>query len=68
MRARIATRTAQPDRTVNVPVANFGTEAFLSRYCMTPGACLTQDGTLRWARTRTLTTEVSLPNQAGAFY
>ena len=68
VRARIATRTAQPDRAVNVPVANFGAEAFLYRYCMTAGACDTQDGTLRWARTRTLTTEVSLPNQAGAFF
>lgn len=68
VRARIATRTALPDRTVNVPVVNYGAEAFLYRYCMTPGACATQDSTLRWARTRTLTTEVSLPNQAGAFF
>jgi hypothetical protein len=68
VRARIATRTAQPDRAVNVPVANFGGEAFMYRYCMTPGACATQDGTLRWARARTLTTEVSLPNQSGAFF
>jgi type II secretory pathway pseudopilin PulG len=68
VRARIATRTAQPDRTVNVPVANVGVQAFMYRYCMTAGACTTQDGTLRWARVRTITTEVSLANQAGAFY
>jgi type II secretory pathway pseudopilin PulG len=68
VRARVATRTALPDRAVNVPVANFGADAFLYRYCMTPGACAIQDGTLRWARVRTITTEVALPNQEGAFY
>ncbi len=71
VRARIVTRTAQPDRTVNIPVVNVasgnGTQAFLYRYCIT-APCATNDGTLRWARTRTITTEVSLPNQEGDFF
>jgi hypothetical protein len=68
VRARLVTRTAQPDRTVNVaPLpANYGKQAFMYRYCMvTP--CATSDGTLRWARTRTLTTEVALINQSRSF-
>jgi hypothetical protein len=68
VRARVATRTGQPDRAVNIPVLNYGNQAFMYRYCMTPGTCGVQDGTLRWARVRTITTEVSLPNQQGAFY
>jgi prepilin-type N-terminal cleavage/methylation domain-containing protein len=68
VRARIVTRTAQADRTVNVPVANYGTQQFIYRYCINPTpACTTNDGTLRWARARTLTTEVALPNTQG-FY
>jgi len=68
VRARVATRTAQPDRAVNVPVANYAPQAFMYRYCMTPGACAISNGTMRWARVRTMTTEVALANQAGAFY
>ncbi len=69
VRARLVTRTAQPDRAVNVAVPNPGTQAFLYRYCVnfTP-SCATNDGVLRWARARTVTTEVSIPNQAGAYY
>jgi hypothetical protein len=69
VRARVVTRAATADRTVNVLLTNFGKQEFLYRYCVnaTP-SCSTNDGTLRWARTRTLTTEVSLPNQAKAFY
>jgi prepilin-type N-terminal cleavage/methylation domain-containing protein len=71
VRARIATRTAQPDRTVNVPVTNYAvgtvTQGFMYRYCMV-APCATRNATPRWARARTLTTEVALPNQAGAFF
>jgi prepilin-type N-terminal cleavage/methylation domain-containing protein len=69
VRVRLATRAAQPDRTVNVLLANYGQQAFIYRYCVnsTP-SCATNDQTLRWARARTLTTEVSLPNQARAFF
>ncbi|HEY1693515.1 MAG TPA: prepilin-type N-terminal cleavage/methylation domain-containing protein [Polyangiaceae bacterium] len=73
VRARVATRAAQPDRTVNVPVTNFGaqqfTQTFLYRYCINAvPSCATSDGTLRWARARTVTTEIALPNTSGAFY
>ena len=72
VRVRVATRAAQADRTINVALQNYavganGTQAFLYRYCLvTP--CDTQDSTLRWARARTMTTEVALPNQSGAFF
>ena len=68
VRARLVTRTAQPDRTVNIDVLpkNYPSQAFMYRYCMvTP--CATSDGTPRWARTRTLTTEVALVNQSRSF-
>lgn len=66
VRARVATRAAQPDRSVNVQVNNYGTDAFIYRYCIVPTGCTA--GALQWARARTVTTEVSLPNQAGAFF
>jgi prepilin-type N-terminal cleavage/methylation domain-containing protein len=73
-RARVVTRAAQPDRTVNIPIAPpnlavgaTGTQAFLYRYCLI-APCTTQDDTLRWARTRTMTTEVSILNQVGDFF
>ncbi|HEY4014372.1 MAG TPA: prepilin-type N-terminal cleavage/methylation domain-containing protein [Polyangiaceae bacterium] len=70
VRARLVTRAAQADRTLNIPVTNYPvgsvTQAFMYRYCLT-APCATNDGTLRWARTRTITTEVSVPNQAGAY-
>jgi prepilin-type N-terminal cleavage/methylation domain-containing protein len=68
VRARVATRAAQADRAVSVGAANVGAQTFLYRYCVDPAGCTTPDGTLRWARVRTLTTEVSLPNQSGVFY
>jgi prepilin-type N-terminal cleavage/methylation domain-containing protein len=65
VRVRVATRTAQADRTLNIPVNNSNTAAgtFLYRYCVLPPCTPPGDSTLRWARARTLTTEVSLPNQ-----
>jgi type II secretory pathway pseudopilin PulG len=74
VRARLVTRTALPDRTVNVAVPNqYGSEEYMYRYCVgLPGqaspTCSTNDGSLKWARTRTVTTEVSLPNNSGAYY
>ena len=71
VRARVSTRAAQADRTVNIGVGNFTvgntTQAFLYRYCLVQ-QCTTQDSTLRWARARTITTEVALPNQSGVFF
>jgi prepilin-type N-terminal cleavage/methylation domain-containing protein len=66
VRARVSTRAAQPDRTLNIPVIPTYGQAFLYRYCINPLGCTTA-GALEWARARTLTTEVSLPNQAGTF-
>ena len=68
-RVRVVTRTAQADRTVNVPVTNYGAQTFLYRYCVnsTP-SCATSDGTLRWARSRTVTTEVALSNLSTDFF
>jgi prepilin-type N-terminal cleavage/methylation domain-containing protein len=74
VRLRMVTRTALPDRTVNVAVPNqYGSEEYMYRYCVPlPGqaapSCATNDGALKWARTRTVTAEVSLPNNSGAFY
>ncbi len=60
VRVRVATRVPQPDRSVNVPVANVGGQAFLYRYAVPtiPG----------WTRVRTITSEVSLPNQSANYY
>ncbi len=69
VRARVATRSALGDRVRTVAVPNYGNENYLYRYCInTTPSCDTVDGTLRWARVRTVTTEVSLPNQSRSFY
>jgi type II secretory pathway pseudopilin PulG len=71
IRARLVTRTAVPDRSVNILVAptNYGTQEFAYRYCVLANGCAANSaGALQWARTRTITTEVALPNQAGNFY
>jgi hypothetical protein len=69
VRARIATRTAMGDRAVNIPVtALSNTDTYMYRYCInTSPSCDTNDGTMRWARVRTMTTEVALPNQSRNF-
>jgi prepilin-type N-terminal cleavage/methylation domain-containing protein len=68
-RVRLATRAAQPDRTMNIAVNNFGVQEFMYRYCVnTVPSCATNDQTLRWARARTVTAEVALPNQAQDFF
>ena len=72
VRARLVTRTALPDRAGTVPVVNqYGQEEFMYRYCMQAGGCPTggNTGNLPWfARARTITTEVSLPNNSGFTY
>ena len=68
-RVRLVTRAAQADRTVNVPVSNFGVQEFMYRYCVNAvPSCATNDQTLRWARARTVTAEVALPNPSQDFY
>jgi type II secretory pathway pseudopilin PulG len=69
VRARVSTRTALPDRTANIPVSNFGNQTYVYRYCVNNNpSCNTNDGTLRWARARTVTTEVALPNLSRDFF
>lgn len=71
VRVRIATRTQLPDRTANVPAPLIGgtPSQYLFRYCVdTNPSCTTNDGTPRWARVRTVTAEVALPNQARFFW
>jgi prepilin-type N-terminal cleavage/methylation domain-containing protein len=59
VRARIVTRTAQPDRNVAIGVTNYGSQAFMYRYQL--------DAT-DWARARTMVTQVALSNQTRNFY
>jgi prepilin-type N-terminal cleavage/methylation domain-containing protein len=66
VRARVSTRAAQPDRTVNVAVNPAYGQNYLYRYCLNTAGC-TNPAALEWARARTLTTEVSLPNQSSNF-
>lgn len=66
VRIRLSTRAALPDRPSSMmlppPPA---TNGYPVRYCANPDGC-TEDGTRTdWARMRTVTTEVALPNQAG---
>jgi Tfp pilus assembly protein PilW len=68
-RVRLVTRAAQSDRSVNVPLGNFGAQTFMYRYCVNASpSCATNDGTLRWARARTVTAEVSFHNTAQDFF
>lgn len=70
IRARLAVRTAQPDRSVNIAVSptNYGSETYLYRYCVLAQCAGLPAGALAWARVRTLTTEVNLPNQSANYY
>ena len=70
VRYRIVTRTAMADRSVNVAVASpsqYGAELYLYRYCLSLTGC-TANGTLQWARARTITGEVSLPNLQSDYF
>jgi Tfp pilus assembly protein PilW len=74
VRVRLATRAAQPDRTANVAVTqNSTSEEFLYRYCVVGSPAGSPcpsppDNVLRWARVRTITSEVRLPNLARNYY
>jgi Tfp pilus assembly protein PilW len=59
VRARVVTRTAQADRTLNVSFGGDSGLSFIYRYYLGPG---------QWARARTDVIEVSLPNQSRAFF
>jgi type II secretory pathway pseudopilin PulG len=69
IRARLVTRAAQPDRSANIPVTqNNPNEEFLYRYCVVAPCPTVPDRILRWARTRTMTAEVSTPNLSRNYY
>jgi hypothetical protein len=61
VRARVVTRTSQPDRSVKIAVGNYGSQEFMYRYQIDANATV-------FARARTIVTQVALPNQAGSFY
>jgi type II secretory pathway pseudopilin PulG len=67
VRSRIVTRAAMPDRSVNIPVTQFPNEEFMYRYCIIP-PCTINDTSLKWARARTITAEVSLANNSSSYY
>jgi prepilin-type N-terminal cleavage/methylation domain-containing protein len=71
-RARVVTRASMADRTEYIPpvMGQFGTQAFMYRYCVNPAGCPTTgaQNIEQWARTRTATTEVTLFNNANWTY
>jgi prepilin-type N-terminal cleavage/methylation domain-containing protein len=68
VRVRLTTRTAQPDRLTNIAVAPAYGDSYIYRYCTVVGGCSATTSALQWARARTVTTDVALPNQARSFY
>jgi prepilin-type N-terminal cleavage/methylation domain-containing protein len=71
VRARVVTRAEYPDRASSVAVspANANGQKYLYRYCAAANDGDCTDGKSQvWARSRTFTTEVSLPNQSRAFF
>jgi hypothetical protein len=68
VRVRLAARVAQPDRSRSVSLA--AAAPYIYRYCVSATACAAVgDPNLPlWARARTITTEVSLPNLATDFF
>jgi type II secretory pathway pseudopilin PulG len=70
--ARLATRASQADRTLNIAAPTIGgtLPSFLYRYCVVGAGCdpTNTAGALQYARMRTMTTEVSMPNQSTSFY
>ena len=69
VRVRLATRASEPDRTLTVAVPN-STGGFMYRYCVQLDGCPPPNnaGVQEFARARTVTTEVSLPNQSRFYY
>jgi len=71
VRVRLSTRSPIADRSLPLSLPDAGS-AYPLRYCtnLEAGVCNVSPSvtTREWARLRTITTEVSLPNQARAFY
>jgi prepilin-type N-terminal cleavage/methylation domain-containing protein len=64
VRVRFSTRSSVADRIADFRVS--ATNQYTVRYCLNPAGCT--PGSRDWARVRTMTTEVSLPNHARHFY
>ena len=66
-RFRLSTRSAIADRQTALvaPSANLFQGAYPLRYCVLQAGCQSDGG---WSRVRTVTTEVTLPNQSRIFY
>lgn len=68
-RFRLSTRSSIADREVALvapgPAGNAQQGDYPLRYCVLEGGCASVGG---WSRVRTITTEVTLPNQARIFY
>jgi len=69
---RLSTRAAQADRsnTIAVPGDPKMPTTYLYRYCVLSGGCnaTTNVNLLQYARMRTLTMEVSMPNQSASYW
>jgi type II secretory pathway pseudopilin PulG len=67
VRARLTTRAALPDRSATIAItpAQYGTQTFLYRYSLPAGV---YPPPFTYARARTVSTEVSLPNLSRNFY
>lgn len=63
VRVRFSTRSSVPDRNEDLRLEK---NDYTVRYCLEESGCTT--GSRQWARVRTVTTEVALPNQARFFY
>ncbi len=70
VRVRLAMRTPLPDRMADISPnpANLSGQRFMHRYCVGATAAVCTNGSENFARVRTLTTELSLPNQQRWFY
>jgi len=67
VRFRLSTRAAMADRAQSLiaPIANAQQGTYPLRYCMNANGCV--PGEPHWSRVRSVTSEVSLPNQSKSF-
>ena len=70
VRMRVSTRSSIPDREADLrlPLVITPQDKYTLRYCVLDAGAACTAGQRQWARVRTVISEVSLPNQARAFY
>ena len=70
VRMRVSTRSSIPDREADLrlPLVITPQDKYTLRYCVLDAGAACVTGQRQWARVRTVISEVSLPNQARAFY